>query len=64
MFSLLICHVDDSRVGAHPDTLKEMYDALYSEFNVTVADKSRFLGMDVVYDREAGILKLHMETYI
>jgi hypothetical protein len=51
-------------VGAHPDVLKEIYTALYDEFKVTVADGSRFLGMDVVYDRPNGVLTLHMETYV
>ena len=64
LFSLLICHVDDSRVGAHPLVLQEIYKALFDEFQVTVADGSRFLGMDVEYDLPEGVLKLHMKTYI
>jgi hypothetical protein len=34
------------------------------EFQVTVADGTRFLGMDIAHDRSAGILTLHMGTYI
>merc|ERR1711966_66202 len=37
LFSLLICHVDDSRVEATPAILLEIYDALFREFGVTVA---------------------------
>ena len=63
-YSLIITHVDDSRVGAAPAVLEEIYTALFNEFRITVADGSRFLGMDVAYDRDAGYLKLHMETYL
>jgi hypothetical protein len=44
--------------------LAEIYQALFLEFQVTVADGTRFLGMDMVHDRPAGILTLHMGTYI
>ena len=64
LFSLIICHVDDSRVGATPTVLAEIYQALFLEFQVTVADGTRFLGMDIDHDRAAGILTLHMGTYI
>ena len=64
LYSLIITHVDDSRVGAAPAVLQEIYDALFQEFQITVADGSRFLGMDVEYDRDAGFLKLHMKTYL
>ena len=64
LFSLLICHVDDSRVGATKEILAEIYQALFDEFEITTADGTRFLGMDMVYDRQAGILTLHMATYI
>jgi hypothetical protein len=63
-YSLLICHVDDSRIGAAPAILKEIYAALHKEFAVTTCSGSRFLGMDVIHDRTAGFLKLHMQTYI
>lgn len=64
LYSLIISHVDDSRVGATPPILKEIFEALYDEFAVTVCDGGRFLGMDVDYDRSAGFAKLHMTTYI
>jgi len=64
LFSLLICHVDDSRVGATPSILIDIYNALFREFGVTVADGTRFLGMDMVHDKPGGVLTLHMGTYI
>ena len=64
LFTLLICHVDDSRIGAPPAILEELYQALFVEFQVTVADGTRFLGMDMEYDKLRGVLKLHMQTYI
>ena len=63
-YSLLICHVDDSRIGAAPAVLKEIYAALHKEFAITTCSGLRFLGMDVIHDRQAGSLKLHMQTYI
>ena len=62
VLSLIICHVDDSRVGASPAILQELFLALFEEFGVTVADGTRFLGMDMV--REPGVLTLHMGTYV
>jgi hypothetical protein len=64
LYSLIISHVDDSRVGAPPAILKEIFDALFAEFAVTICDGNRFLGMDVDYDCVAGVAKLHMATYI
>jgi hypothetical protein len=63
IYSLIISHVDDSRIGATPSILKEIYADLFAEFAITTCVGNRFLGMDVVHDREAGHLKLHMETY-
>ena len=62
VLSLIICHVDDSRVGASPAVLQSLYSALFDEFGVTVADGTRFLGMDMV--RTPDMLTLHMATYI
>ena len=64
LLSLLICHVDDSRVGASPAILLDIYNALFKEFGVTVADGTRFLGMDMLHDKPRGALRLHMGTYI
>jgi hypothetical protein len=46
-----MCHVGDSRVGATPSVLAEIYQALFLEFQVTVADGTRFLGMDIAHGR-------------
>ena len=56
--------MDDSRVGTHPAVLKTIYEALYAEFKVTVADGSRHLGIDVDYNKAEGVLTIHMETYV
>ena len=64
LYSLIISHVDDSRVGATPVILQEIYKALFEEFQVTVCDGTKFLGMDTVYDRESGYAKLHMQSYV
>jgi hypothetical protein len=58
---LIITHVDDSRIGASPAILQEIYAALFQEFAITTCKGNRFLGMDVV--REPGQITLHMETY-
>jgi hypothetical protein len=62
--AIIILHVDDMRVAADPDTLKLIHDSLFEEFQITTSDTGRFLGMDVNYDLSAGILKMHMATYI
>jgi hypothetical protein len=62
--ALIILHVDDMRVAAEPEVLKDIHDKLYSEFQITTSDTGRFLGMDTEYDITKGILKMHMSTYI
>ena len=62
--ALVILHVDDMRVAAIPDVLKEIHDKLYDEFQITTSDTGRFLGMDTAYNLDTGILKMHMGTYI
>ena len=62
--AIIILHVDDMRVAADPEVLKVIHDQLFSEFQITTSDTGRFLGMDMDYDLTAGVLKMHMHTYI
>jgi hypothetical protein len=52
------------RVAAPPDILQTIHDHLFTEFQITTSDTGRFLGMDVDYDNNGGVLKMHMATYI
>jgi hypothetical protein len=60
--ALIIVHVDDMRVAADPDTLTTLHFALFERFQITTSDGTRFLGMDVDYNRELGILKMSMKN--
>jgi hypothetical protein len=62
--ALIIVHVDDMRVSATPAVLTAIHTALFDRFKITTSDGSRFLGMDVVYNREEGFLTMGMPTYI
>jgi hypothetical protein len=62
--AIIILHVDDMRVAAPPDILQTIHDHLFTEFQITTSDTGRFLGMDVDYDNNGGVLKMHMATYI
>ena len=62
--ALIILHVDDMRVAAHPDILQDIHDRLFAEFQITTSDTGRFLGMDTSYNLEKGVLIMHMTTYI
>ncbi len=62
--AIIILHMDDMRVAAAPDALEILHDLLYTEFQITTSDTGLFLGMDTVYDLQAGIFKMHMATYI
>jgi hypothetical protein len=62
--AIIILHVDDMRVAAPPEILQVIHDQLFAEFQITTSDTGRFLGMDVDYDINAGVLKMHMTTYI
>ena len=64
LFSIAICHVDDSRIGSTPELLEDIWAALFQRFGVTECPGDRFLGMDVFHDQPAGILVLYMRTYI
>jgi hypothetical protein len=52
------------RVAAPPEILQSIHDQLFAEFQITTSDTGRFLGMDVDYNHTAGVLKMHMATYI
>jgi hypothetical protein len=62
--AIIILHVDDMRVAASPLVLAEIHARLFDKFEITTSDTGRFLGMDVDYDLDAGILRMHMKTYI
>ena len=62
--AIIILHVDDMRVAATADVLKEIHAQLYAEFQITTSDSGRFLGMDTEYDIQSGVFKMHMATYI
>jgi hypothetical protein len=62
--AIIILFCDDLRVAGRPETVLEIKAALFTEFQITTSDRTRFLGMDTYYDIKQGYLKLHMETYI
>ncbi len=62
--AILILYCDDLRIGASESVLQSLKEALYTKFEVTTAPGNRFLGMDTLYDREKGFLKLSMASYI
>jgi hypothetical protein len=62
--ALIIVHVDDMRVAALPTVLDGIHAALYTRFQITTSDGTRFLGMDVLHDRPNGRLTMSMPTYI
>jgi hypothetical protein len=62
--AILILHVDDMRVAAAPAVLATIHQLLFQKFEITISDSGRFLGMDTTYDMTAGIMRMHMTTYI
>ncbi len=62
--AVLILFCDDLRIGASDSVLKALHLSFYNKFGITTAPGDRFLGMDTCYQREQGIMKLSMETYI
>jgi hypothetical protein len=62
--AILILFCDDLRIGASDPVLQVLQSAFFTKFGVTTASGDRFLGMDTSYQRESGILKLSMESYI
>jgi hypothetical protein len=62
--AVLILFCDDLRIGASSEVLVFLHQSLFERFGVTTASGLRFLGMDTVYERDHGYLKISMETYI
>jgi hypothetical protein len=62
--TLLISYVDDFRIGGTDTAIKEVYQAMFAAWGITSCDGTRFLGLDVSYDRPDGRLKFSMSTYI
>jgi hypothetical protein len=62
--AILILYCDDLRIGASDVVLKALHSSFFEKFGVTTAPGDRFLGMDTCYQRDRGILKLSMESYI
>jgi hypothetical protein len=62
--AVLILFCDDLRIGAKESILASLYASFYDKFGITTAPGTRFLGMDMHYESEKGILKMSMESYI
>jgi hypothetical protein len=62
--AILILYCDDLRIGASSVVLASLQAAFFERFAITTAPGDRFLGMDTVYQRDLGYLKLSMTTYI
>jgi hypothetical protein len=62
--AILILYCDDLRIGASSIVLASLQKAFFDKFAITTAPGDRFLGMDTVYQRDLGFLKLSMTTYI
>ena len=62
--AIIILYCDDLRIGASSTILASLQAAFFTKFAITTAPGDRFLGMDTVYRRDLGYLKLSMTTYI
>ena len=62
--AIIILHVDDMRVAGPAAVVSDIHDKLFTKFEITTSDTGRFLGMDAEYDTVAGVLRMHMKTYI
>ncbi len=62
--AVLILFCDDLRIGASDSVLEGLHLSFFNKFGITTAPGDRFLGMDTCYQRESGILKISMESYI
>jgi hypothetical protein len=62
--AILILYCDDLRIGASDSVLNALHSAFFDKFGITTASGDRFLGMDTCYQRDRGIMKLSMESYI
>jgi hypothetical protein len=52
--AIIILFCDDLRVAGRPETVLEIKTALFTEFQITTSDGTRFLGMDTYYDIKQG----------
>ncbi len=62
--AILILFCDDSRIGASDLVLQTLHSAFFDKFGITTASGGRFMGMDTFYQRDDGIMKFSMESYI
>jgi hypothetical protein len=62
--AVIVLFCDDLRIGASDPVLQALHSAFFTKFGITTASGDRFLGMDTSYQRDSGVLKLSMETYI
>ena len=62
--TLLISYVDDFRIGGSEAVVQTVYEAMFKEWGITSCDGTRFLGLDVAHDRQAGKLTFSIGTYI
>ncbi len=62
--AILILYCDDLRIGASKPVLEALKVSFFEKFAITTAPGDRFLGMDTVYNRDHGYLKLSMTSYI
>ncbi len=60
----MISYVDDFRICGRDTAIKEVYQAMFAAWSITSCDGTRFLGLDVSYDRSDGRLMFSMSTYI
>ena len=62
--AILILFCDDLRIGAKDSVLLSLYEAFYRKFEITTAPGNRFLGMNMCYRQQQGIVKMSMDSYI
>jgi hypothetical protein len=62
--AVLILFCDDLRIGASDPVLSALHSSFFDKFGITTASGDRFLGMDTCYQRNRGIMKLSMESYV
>ncbi len=62
--AILILYCDDLCIGASAPVLEALKASFFQKFAITTAPGDRVLGMDTVYNRDQGYLKLSMTSYI
>jgi hypothetical protein len=62
--AILILFCDDLRIGASDSVLEDLRASFFRKFGITTASGERFLGMDTFYQRDRGVMKLSMESYV